>query len=378
MNFKDRPDFAEQVADLNRYGQAINQCETVDEVVSMTLEAVSLLLELSDLTVYEVRDGELRVRGSTNPEGSEGDAPTDIASKALSSGEIVSQSASDGPAVLAVPEGIVDDIVTVIEVRSTTRTEFGDEFVRPLEILASHAATAMSNIRSRRRLERAREDLETRKEMVEMYDRLLRHDLGNDLQVIAGFADVLATRVDDEESVRYVEKIQRAANNSVELIDSVGTLVSTLEAQQEPEPQDLRPVLADTVRDVRNGYEPLSIDFQPADFEYRVYAGDLLDSVFGNILSNAAVHNDGPVRVRVYAEEPGPEAVVVGMADDGGGIPEEVRDGLFEMGVKGPESDGSGFGLGFVRALTESYGGAVAVGESQEGGADFRVRLDRA
>jgi signal transduction histidine kinase len=66
------------------------------------------------------------------------------------------------------------------------------------------------------------------------------------------------------------------------------------------------------------------------------------------------------------------------MADDGAGIPAAVRDDLFEMGAKGPDSDGTGFGLGFVRALTESYGGTVEVGESDAGGADFRVRLDRA
>jgi signal transduction histidine kinase len=67
----------------------------------------------------------------------------------------------------------------------------------------------------------------------------------------------------------------------------------------------------------------------------------------------------------------------VGRADDGAGISEEVRDDRFEMGAKGPDSEGGGFGLGFVRALTESYGGSVTVGESPDGGADFRVTLDR-
>jgi signal transduction histidine kinase len=378
MSFEDRQEFAERVADLNRYGQALNQCESVEEVVSMTVEAVSVLLDLTDVTVYEARDGDLRVGGSTRPGRSEGDEPSDVAREALSSGETVSRSAADDPAALAVPEGIVDDTVTVIVVRSTGLASFGDEYIRPLEILASHAATAMSNIRSRRRLERARQDLETRKEMVEMYDRLLRHDIGNDLQVIAGFAEVLASRVDGDESAEYAEKIQRTANNSADLIDRVGDLVSTLEAQDEPEPRDLRPVLADTVAEVTASYESLSVEFDPGDFEYRVYAGDLLDSVFSNVLSNAAVHNEGAVSVRVYAEEPGPDTVVVGMADDGTGIPEDVRDELFEMGVRGPDSGGSGFGLGFVRALTESYGGSVAVGESSDGGADFRVTLDRA
>ena len=109
-----------------------------------------------------------------------------------------------------------------------------------------------------------------------------------------------------------------------------------------------------------------------------MYGGDLLDSVFTNILSNAAIHNDRRVTVSVYPEQPDPETIVVGFADDGAGVAPEVRDEIFEMGRKGPESDGTGLGLGFVRALTESYGGTVELRESEAGGADFRVILDRA
>jgi len=386
MTFEERQDFARQVADLNKYGQALNQCASVDEVVSLTLEAITLLFDFTDVTVVEVRGDDLRVVGSTNPELSDGDPPGSVADRAVAAGETVTVTGPDArldgdsavDAALAVPAAIVEETVAVIVVRSATVEEFGDEYVRPMEILASHAATAMSNIRSHERLERARKNLETRKEMVEMYDRLLRHDIGNDLQVIAGYADAVEGHVSEDPAAEYVGKISRAARNSADLIERVGDLVSTLESQREPESQDLAPLLEKTVADVTDQYESLSVSFDPADFEYRIYAGDLLDSVFTNLLSNAAVHNEGEVRVECYAEEPASDRVVVGMADDGGGIPDEIRDELFEMGAKGPDSDGTGFGLGFVRALTESYGGAVDVRDGDPGGADFRVTLERA
>jgi signal transduction histidine kinase len=66
------------------------------------------------------------------------------------------------------------------------------------------------------------------------------------------------------------------------------------------------------------------------------------------------------------------------MADDGKGVPEEIRDEIFEMGQKGPDSDGTGFGLGLARTLVESYGGTVEVKDSQWDGADFRITLERA
>lgn len=385
MSFEEQQDFARQVADLNKYGQALNRCESVEEVVSLTLEAMSLLFEFSYSTFVEVRDGEPEVVHSTNPRLSPGGEPSSVAKRALelsetvvATGDDASMTAdSDVTATLAVPAQVGGEVRAILVTRSTSVNSFGDEYSRPLEILASHAATAISNIRSRERLERARQDLETRKEMIEMYDRLLRHDLGNDLQVIAGFADAVASEVDGQ-TEEYVGKIQRAAKSSADLIERVGNLVSTLESQEEPEPRDLRPILEQTVEEVEGNYPDLAVSYDPSEFEYRVYSGDLLDSVFTNLISNAAVHNDQPVEMAISVEETGDNDVRLRFADDGSGVPEGVREEIFEMGAKGPDSSGTGFGLGFVRALTESYGGDVTVGDSDQGGAEFRVTLPRA
>jgi signal transduction histidine kinase len=384
MSFEEQQDFARQVADLNKYGQALNRCESVDEVVSLTLEAMSLLFEFSYSTFVEVRDEELRVVHSTNPNLVQGEPPSDLARRARDAGETLTERGpdagvtadSDVTGALAVPARMADEVTAVLVTRSQTVESFGDEYVRPMEILATHAATAISNIRSRERLERAHRDLERRKEMVEMYDRLLRHDLGNDLQVIAGFADAVAGQVDGQ-TEEYAGKIQNAAESAADLIQRVGDLVSTLEAQDNPEPQDLGTALQDTVRDVRANYGSLTVDFEASALDYQVYGGDLLDSVFTNVMSNAAVHNEGEVHMDVYLDEVGPDEVAVCFADDGTGVPEDLREEIFEMGVKGQESSGTGFGLGFVRALTESYGGSVSVTDSDAGGAEFRVMLER-
>jgi signal transduction histidine kinase len=384
MSFEEQADFAKQVADLNKYGQALNSCETVEEVVSLTLEAVSLLFDFTSATLIEIRANGPEVIESTDPLLSAGDEPGDVGQRAVESKETIIETGagagvtedSDVTATLAVPATIVDDVVVVLVIRSTTVDEIGEEYATPLEILASHAATAISNIRSHQQLERARNDLAKRKEMIELYDKLLRHDLGNDLQVISGFADALSDDLDGEKA-RYANKIHRASENSADLIERVGSLVSTLEAEEEPEPRSLKTVLETVVKNVDSQYESLTIEFDPSIFDYQVYGGDLLDSVFQNILSNAAVHNERPVTVRLYVEELPPDTLVVGMADDGSGIPEAIRDDLFEMGKKGPESDGTGLGLGFVRALTESYGGGVEVTDSEFGGAEFRVHLER-
>ena len=163
----------------------------------------------------------------------------------------------------------------------------------------------------------------------------------------------------------------------MDLIRRVGDLVSTLERQDEPTPRSLSEVLSAVVADARDQYETLTVEFDPEEFDVRVYGGDLLDSVFTNVLTNAAVHNEGEVHVRVRRVDAHEGRVTVSIADDGRGIPDDVADRLFEMGVKSEDSDGTGFGLGFAKALTESYGGDIDVTESERGGADFRITLDR-
>ncbi|PSP83431.1 histidine kinase [Halobacteriales archaeon QS_1_68_17] len=384
MSFEEKQNFARQVADLNKYGHALNRSRSAEEVVSLTLEAMELLFEFPYATFVEVGDGELRVLDSTYPELSPGESPSETARAAYERGETVvvegEKAGIDGdPKVqgtLAAPAEIVGSVRAVLVVRSPTEESFGDEAARPLEILAAHAATALDNIRSRERLERITRDLEKRKEMVEMYDRLLRHDLGNDLQVISAFADHLRT-LGDGDAEEYAERISNSADHAIDLIDRIGNLMSTLEEQEEPEPRPLRPVIENAVGTVTDQYESLSVEYDPEAFDYDVFGGDLLERMLTNLLANAAVHNERAVTVRLSVADADQKEVTVTVADDGRGIPEDLHEDLFEMGVKGPDSEGSGFGLGFVDMLLESYGGDIDVGESDAGGATFRLTFER-
>ena len=77
---------------------------------------------------------------------------------------------------------------------------------------------------------------------------------------------------------------------------------------------------------------------------------------------------DVTVRVGTLAEtDPG-----FYVEDDGVGIPQDVREEVFERGVSG--GDGTGFGLAIVAEIAEAHGWEVAAAESAEGGARFEFR----
>jgi signal transduction histidine kinase len=398
---------ARTVGQLVKYSREVNKSDTVEEVATYALEATFHVMDgHPSPTVTEVHQGELRVLESMSADIEAGGPPTAIAEHAyeaektvilVGDGVDVGYTTDSTLVVTADDLGIdeptddltiaapsitddeVGEVGVIMTIRWPSLASVAEHHVKPVEYLADHVATAINNIRSRERLERARNDLAKRKEMIEVYDRLLRHDLGNDLQVITGFSNVVVETTDDDgQTAEYLDKIHRTAVDAADLIDRVGNLVKTLEQEDEPEIRALEPILTEVVDSVDAKFEDLTVNFDPQDFDYQVFAGDLLDSIFTNILSNAAVHNDGEITVDVYLDEPTPDTVVVGFADDGDGIAEEVREDIFTMGKKGPDSDGTGLGLGLARALTESYGGGVDVRDSRQGGADFRVTLERA
>ena len=63
------------------------------------------------------------------------------------------------------------------------------------------------------------------------------------------------------------------------------------------------------------------------------------------------------------------------MADNGSGIPEEIRENLFQPFVSYGKETGIGLGLTVVRKIMENHGGEVAVESSGPGGTVFRLSL---
>ena len=69
--------------------------------------------------------------------------------------------------------------------------------------------------------------------------------------------------------------------------------------------------------------------------------------------------------------------VEIAIDDDGVGVPEEERDGLFERFVRGSTAShsGSGLGLALVAQQAELHGGTASLEDSPLGGARLLLRL---
>lgn len=58
--------------------------------------------------------------------------------------------------------------------------------------------------------------------------------------------------------------------------------------------------------------------------------------------------------------------------DDGAGVPAEIREEIFDVGVS-TGADGTGIGLKIVTEIVDVHGWAIDVTESEDGGARFEI-----
>ncbi|SEN08770.1 PAS fold-containing protein [Halorientalis persicus] len=226
-----------------------------------------------------------------------------------------------------------------------------------------------------------RHELEARisrqNDQMKVLNRLLRHDIRNDVAIALGWSEKLAADIDDEDLEEIVETI-RTANEHIE--ELTYTSRDLTESVSEPgsmslEPVDLRTTLETTVEKAQASYP--DAEFDPPTFEGSptVMANELLSSVFTNLLNNAVQHNDSDQpRVAVTVERDD-DRVRVNIADNGPGIPVEQRESIFGRGEKGMDSPGSGLGLYLVDHLVEEFGGSITIQDNDPHGTVFGVDL---
>jgi two-component system, OmpR family, sensor kinase len=115
---------------------------------------------------------------------------------------------------------------------------------------------------------------------------------------------------------------------------------------------------------------PLPVDGNP----------DALHHMVLNLLDNAVRHTPPGTTIGLRLRAEGSSAVVE-VADDGPGVPPELREQIFDRFVRGDgpadtaTPGGSGLGLSIVKAVAVSHGGRVEATASPAGGALFRVRI---
>ncbi|TQC46281.1 sensor histidine kinase [Rhodococcus sp. WS4] len=101
-----------------------------------------------------------------------------------------------------------------------------------------------------------------------------------------------------------------------------------------------------------------------------------LSQVLDVLIDNASRYAGPHPRIEIgVSVEPSPDrfGVCVWVADDGPGVPAELRGHLTDRFFRASDQAGTGLGLSIVEVIASAYGGRLAIDESPAGG--LRVRL---
>lgn len=101
-----------------------------------------------------------------------------------------------------------------------------------------------------------------------------------------------------------------------------------------------------------------------------------LDQVLTNVLENAAKYSPLGSEIAISTAR-WEDSVQVRIADQGSGIPRELRSEIFEPFARGNQNDGlgSGLGLAIAKAVVEAHGGSIWAEEAPGGGTAIIFRL---
>lgn len=207
------------------------------------------------------------------------------------------------------------------------------------------------------------------------------HDLKSPLAGIIGAMQTIRRddelHLTDDERESLYEVVEQSGHKMDRLIDDLLDLDRIDRGKLHPQrrPTDIGDLARQIVREshgltahpVRIRSAAILVDIDPVKVE----------RVLDNLLLNAARHTPAgtPIRVDVRAAPEGGAFLTV--EDDGPGVPDELKDVLFEPFRQGENSSGRGVGIGLslVRRFAELHGGTATVEDHEGGGARFVIFL---
>ena len=161
------------------------------------------------------------------------------------------------------------------------------------------------------------------------------------------------------------------------LIDNL-VLLARMEGDdvRHAEPFELAPLL-DEIADSRRVITPaLRLDLDGAIDALVIGNRDEIHEAIANVVDNAIKYAPGsPIRI---AARPADGGVEVTVADEGPGIHEADRAGIFDRFYRGStrgDVEGSGLGLAIAKRAVERAGGTLVLAATSEAGTTFAFRL---
>ncbi len=212
-----------------------------------------------------------------------------------------------------------------------------------------------------------------REERVQVLNRVLRHNLRNDMDAVHGYATAVEETVEDDRVREHARRIRETADSLLELSAKARATERMLRGDDRRRPSPVDRVLETVVDEARDRFDDTEFGVDLADdaADATVEAG-VFRLVLRELVENAAEYGDA-VAVRAEAT-PECDGVTVTVTDDGPGIPDHALT-PFRAGGETQFEHNRGLGLWLVNWGVRRLGGGVEVDRPADGGTVVRLRL---
>ena len=195
---------------------------------------------------------------------------------------------------------------------------------------------------------------------------ITRHDILNQITSMNLYLDLI--KGDDGDSQRR-EEFFDAAEVIMANLERIITFTRDYEdlGVNEPEWQDVGAVID---REAGAFAETIAVHNNVQGLE--VYADSMLGKVFSNLIGNSLMHGGVAERVTISFEMCGDDVCII-VADDGVGVPEDMKEKIFSKGV----GKNTGFGLFLSREILDITGITIRETGVPGAGARFELRVPK-
>lgn len=214
--------------------------------------------------------------------------------------------------------------------------------------------------------------------------RLLAHEvrqpLHNAAVALQSAAGTLARSRDPSEAARAIEQAQGVIRRVSATLDNTVAATALLggEGRLSTVDTDLQVLIDLCLGDLPPEARPrVQVDYR-ADARSARLEPTLVRLALRNLLTNATLYAPPrtPVTLRVLDSDQ-PLALVIEVADQGPGIPADLRERIFDEGVRGEQTTVPGYGLGLhvVKRVARLHGGGIAWRANEPQGSVFQLML---
>lgn len=225
------------------------------------------------------------------------------------------------------------------------------------------------------------EQLENKNQSIQNLVYILAHDISNHLMVVIGRMFLAQKKIEVNEELKKItlpinekenlDRVYKAAKSIETIVENVKDLYSTELGKKEipVESVELNEVFKEIKENFHDRLNFKKIDFKSYTPTEQVFLesnkGLLIHQILGNLVSNAIKFSQEEAEIALLAET-AEDRVKIIVQDKGIGIPQKIRQKLFDLKAQTSRAGtsgeaGTGFGLPIVKVYVERLGGKIAV-----------------